>query len=68
MAASLQPETIDEAFGVSALAAPLDGDFDRAARVLAAARCGYRAAFLWRLGGRNRGSRLHPPPVRETGR
>ena len=49
MADPLQPETIDEALGLRALAALLDGDLDRAARVLAAAKRGYRAAFLCRL-------------------
>lgn len=45
----LQPAIIDEALGLRALATLLDGDLDAAARVLAAARRGYRAAFLCRL-------------------
>lgn len=49
MADPLQPETIDEALGLRALAALLDGDLGGAARILAAARRGYRAAFLCRL-------------------
>ena len=49
MAAPLQPGTTDEALGLRALTALLDGDLDRAERVLATARRGYRAAFLCRL-------------------
>ena len=49
MADPHQPETIDEALGLRALAALLDGDLGRAAEALAAARRGYRAAFLCRL-------------------
>ena len=49
MADLLQPATLDEALGLRALAALLDGDLDGAARVLAAARRGYRLAFLYRL-------------------
>lgn len=45
----LQPATIDEALGLRALAALLDGDLDRATEALAAARRGYRIAFLCRL-------------------
>ena len=42
--------TIDEALGLQALAALLDGDLDGAVRALTAARPRYRAAFLCRLG------------------
>ena len=45
----LQSVTIDEALGLRALAALLDGDLDGAVEVLAAARRGYRLAFLCRL-------------------
>ena len=46
---SLQPATLDEALGLRALAALLEGDLDRATDALAAARRGYRLAFLCRL-------------------
>ena len=46
MADHLQPATIDEALGLRALAALLHWDLDGAARILAAARRGYRVAFL----------------------
>ena len=49
MADPLQPATLDEALGLRALAALLDGDLDRAAEALAAARRGYRVTFLCRL-------------------
>ena len=49
MADSLQSATIDEVLGLRALAALLEGDLDRATEALAAARRGYRAAFLCRL-------------------
>ena len=49
MADPLQPETVDEALGLRALAALLDGSLDRAAEVLAAARRGYQIAFVCRL-------------------
>ena len=49
MADPPRPETLDEALGLRALEALLDGDLDRAARVLAHARRGYRSAFLFRL-------------------
>ena len=49
MADSLPPATIDEASGLRALAALLDGDLDRATEALAVARRGYRVAFLCRL-------------------
>ena len=49
MADPLHPATLDEALGLRALAAVLDSDLDRAARVLAAARRGYRFAFPCRL-------------------
>ena len=45
MADPLQPTTIDEVLGLRTLAALLDG----AVEVLAAARRGYRLAFLCRL-------------------
>ena len=45
MADSLHPAALDEALGLRALAAVLDSDLDRAARILAAARRGYRFAF-----------------------
>ena len=49
MADPLLPADIDEALGLRALAALLDGDLDGAVEVLAAARGGYRLAFLCRL-------------------
>ena len=49
MADPPRPATLDEALGLRALAALLDGDLDRAARVLAHARRGYRSVFLLRL-------------------
>lgn len=49
MADPLQQATIDEALGLRALAALLDGDLDRATKALSAARRGYRVAFLCRL-------------------
>ena len=49
MADPLQPATIDEALGLRALAALLEGDLDGAAEVLAAARRSYRVSFLCRL-------------------
>ena len=49
MADPLQPTTIDEALGLRALAALLDGDLDGATEALAAVRCRYRVAFLCRL-------------------
>ena len=49
MAAPLQPATFDEALGLRAFAALLDGDLNYAACVLAAARYGYRLAFLCQL-------------------
>ena len=45
----LQPTTIDEALGLRALAALLEGDLDRATEALAAAPRGYRVVFLCRL-------------------
>ena len=47
--ADLHPTTIDEALGLRALCALLDGDLDPAADALAAARLGYKVAFLCRL-------------------
>ena len=49
MADPLQPATIDEALGLRALAALLNGDLGRATEALAATRRGYRVAFLCRL-------------------
>lgn len=51
MADPLQPATIDEALGLRALAALLNGDLSRATEALAATRYGYRLAFLCRLAG-----------------
>ena len=48
MADPLQPTTIDEALGLRALAALLDGDLDRATEALAATRRSYRVAFVCR--------------------